>query len=52
MINAGGAGYDLEKKLARYRRSAGHDVIDQSAGDIDDVGQPLARLKEETPEAE
>jgi aspartate/methionine/tyrosine aminotransferase len=30
------------KKLARDRRAAGHDVIDQSAGDIDDVGQPLA----------
>lgn len=30
------------KKLARDRRAAGHDVIDQSAGDIDDVGQPLS----------
>jgi aspartate/methionine/tyrosine aminotransferase len=30
------------KKLARDRRAAGHAVIDQSAGDIDDVGQPLA----------
>ena len=29
------------KKLARDRRSAGLPVIDQSAGDIDDVGQPL-----------
>ncbi len=30
------------KKLARDRRAAGHPVIDQSAGDIDDVGQPLS----------
>jgi aspartate/methionine/tyrosine aminotransferase len=30
------------KKLARDRRAAGHAVIDQSAGDIDDVGQPLS----------
>jgi len=30
------------KKLARDRRAAGHEVIDQSAGDIDDVGQPLS----------
>jgi len=30
------------KKLARDRRAAGQEVIDQSAGDIDDVGQPLA----------
>ncbi len=30
------------KKLARDRRAAGLPVIDQSAGDIDDVGQPLA----------
>jgi aspartate/methionine/tyrosine aminotransferase len=30
------------KKLAQDRRSAGLAVIDQSAGDIDDVGQPLA----------
>ena len=29
------------KKLARDRRAAGLAVIDQSAGDIDDVGQPL-----------
>lgn len=29
------------KKLARDRRAAGLPVIDQSAGDIDDVGQPL-----------
>ncbi len=30
------------KKLARDRRAAGHEVIDQSAGDIDDVDQPLS----------
>jgi len=30
------------KKIARDRRAAGHDVIDQSAGDIDDVGKPLS----------
>ena len=30
------------KKLARDRRAAGAAVIDQSAGDIDDVGQPLS----------
>lgn len=30
------------KKIAQDRRAAGHEVIDQSAGDIDDVGQPLA----------
>lgn len=30
------------KILARDRRAAGHEVIDQSAGDIDDVGQPLS----------
>jgi len=30
------------KKLARERRAAGLPVIDQSAGDIDDVGEPLA----------
>lgn len=30
------------KKLARDRRDAGHAVIDQSAGDIADVGAPLA----------
>ncbi len=30
------------KKIAQERRAAGHEVIDQSAGDIDDVGQPLA----------
>jgi len=30
------------KMIARERRAAGHDVIDQSAGDIDDVGEPLA----------
>ncbi len=30
------------KKLAQDRRAAGHAVIDQSAGDIDDVGEPLA----------
>jgi aspartate/methionine/tyrosine aminotransferase len=30
------------KQLARERRAAGQRVIDQSAGDIDDVGQPLA----------
>lgn len=30
------------KKLAQDRRAAGHAVIDQSAGDIDDVGQPLS----------
>jgi len=29
------------KKMARDRRAAGLPVIDQSAGDIDDVGQPL-----------
>lgn len=29
------------KKLARDRRAAGLPVIDQSAGDIDDVGKPL-----------
>ena len=29
------------KKLARDRKAAGLPVIDQSAGDIDDVGQPL-----------
>ncbi len=29
------------KKMARDRRSAGLQVIDQSAGDIDDVGQPM-----------
>jgi aspartate/methionine/tyrosine aminotransferase len=30
------------KKLARDRRAAGHEVLDQSAGDIDDVQKPLA----------
>jgi len=30
------------KKIAQDRRAAGHQVIDQSAGDIDDVGQPLS----------
>lgn len=30
------------KRTARERREAGHEVVDQSAGDIDDVGQPLS----------
>ena len=30
------------KKLAQDRRAAGHEVIDQSAGDIADVGEPLS----------
>lgn len=30
------------KKLARDRQAAGHPVIDQSAGDISDVGEPLS----------
>jgi len=30
------------KDLARDRRAEGHFVLDQSAGDIDEVGQPLA----------
>ncbi len=30
------------KKLARDRQAAGHQVIDQSAGDIADVGEPLS----------
>lgn len=30
------------KSIARDRRAAGKQVIDQSAGDIDDVGQPLS----------
>jgi aspartate/methionine/tyrosine aminotransferase len=30
------------KKMAREQREAGREVIDQSAGDIDDVGQPLS----------
>jgi len=30
------------KKIAQDRAAAGHQVIDQSAGDIDDVGRPLA----------
>jgi len=30
------------KKLARDRRAAGHEVIDQSAGDIADGGEPLS----------
>ena len=30
------------KKLAQDRRAAGLPVIDQSAGDINDVGQPLS----------
>lgn len=30
------------KKVAQDHRAAGHQVIDQSAGDIDDVGQPLS----------
>jgi hypothetical protein len=28
--------------MAREQREAGREVIDQSAGDIDDVGQPLS----------
>ncbi len=30
------------KLIARDRRSKGHEVVDQSAGDIADVGEPLA----------
>ena len=30
------------KKIAQDRAAAGHQVIDQSAGDIDDVGEPLS----------
>ena len=30
------------KDLARQRRADGHPVLDQSAGDIDEVGQPLS----------